>query len=126
VLHHVARPVDALAELVRITRPGGAVVLIDFTQHNLTWMRDELGHRWLGFSLEEVAEWQHAVGLEPGRVILRRRAIADGESPPIGTGRDQFAWPEVFLAQAVRRPVHGHAMADHRPHGGAREGSTSR
>ncbi len=62
VLHHVPRPLAALTELARVVRPGGAVVLIDFTQHNLTWMRDDLGHRWLGFSLEEMAAWQIAAG----------------------------------------------------------------
>lgn len=125
VLHHVTRPVDALAELTRITRPGGAVVVIDFTQHNLTWMRDELGHRWLGFSLEEMAEWQLAVGLAPGRVVQRRRT-AETDDPAPRPGSEQFTWPEVFLAQAIRRNDHGRPPAAHRPRGGAREGSTSR
>jgi len=126
VLHHVPSPRTALTELARIARPGGAVVLIDFAPHNLTWMRDELGHRWLGFSLEEMAAWQDAAGLEPGRIILRRRTAAQGESAATSAAREQFAWPEVFLAQAVRRPDSGRTTADHRAPSGARKESTSR
>ncbi len=126
VLHHVAHPLAALAELARVARPGGAVVLIDFTQHNLTWMRDELGHRWLGFSLEEMAAWQAAAGLEPGRIILRRRTTADGEAATPGAAREQFAWPEVFLAQSIRRPDHGREAADHRAQPGAPKESAPR
>jgi SAM-dependent methyltransferase len=126
VLHHVVKPLAALMELARIVRPGGAVVLIDFTQHNLTWMRDELGHHWLGFSLEEMAAWQTAAGLEPGRIILRRRTTTDGDPVTTGAAREQFAWPEVFLAQATRSPDNGRAAADHRAPQGAREESDSR
>jgi ArsR family transcriptional regulator len=126
VLHHVPRPLAAMTELARVARPGGTVVLIDFTPHNLTWMRDELGHRWLGFNLEEVAAWQKAAGLEPGRVVLRRRTTTDGESTAPGAAREQFAWPEVFLAQARRRPDNGREAADHRAPSGARKESTSR
>jgi ubiquinone/menaquinone biosynthesis C-methylase UbiE/DNA-binding transcriptional ArsR family regulator len=126
VLHHVAKPVEALAELTRIVRPAGTVVLIDFTRHNLTWMRDELDHRWLGFNLEEMATWQTAAGLEPGRVILRRRTAANGDAAGTGAARENFAWPEVFLAQATRRPDHGRPPADHRALAGARKESASR
>jgi ubiquinone/menaquinone biosynthesis C-methylase UbiE/DNA-binding transcriptional ArsR family regulator len=122
VLHHVAMPAQALAELTRIVRPGGAVVLIDFTRHSLTWMRDQLGHRWLGFNLEEMAALQAAAGLEPGRTIVRRRTAADGDA----AARENFAWPEVFLAQAIRRPVNGREAADHRALAGARKESASR
>jgi ArsR family transcriptional regulator len=126
VLHHVATPLAALAELARITRPGGAVVLIDFTPHNLTWMREELGHRWLGFSLEDMAAWQSAAGLEPGRIILRRRTTTDGDAAGTGAARDLFAWPEVFLAQALRRPDNGREAADHRAQPGAPKESAPR
>jgi len=63
VLQYLPSPGDAIAEMARITRPGGTVVAVDFVPHQLEWMRQELGVSWLGFPPEEVAGWFEAVGL---------------------------------------------------------------
>jgi SAM-dependent methyltransferase len=64
VLHFLADPARAVAELVRITRPGGSVVLLDLVPHAQEWMRDEMAHRWLGFDRAEVEQWLRAAGCE--------------------------------------------------------------
>jgi hypothetical protein len=38
-------------------------VAIDFVQHEHEWMRQELGVAWLGFALDEVAQWFELAGL---------------------------------------------------------------
>ncbi len=64
VLHYLPGPLEALREMARIVRPGGAIVVVDFVRHEAEWMRDELGVLWLGFPPEEVAGWLREVGLE--------------------------------------------------------------
>lgn len=64
VLHYLPSPPDAIREMARIVKPGGAVVVADFVQHEHEWMRQELGVTWLGFTLDEVAQWFTAAGLE--------------------------------------------------------------
>jgi len=63
VLHYLHSPGEAVAEMARVVKPGGTVVAIDFVPHQHEWMRQELGVSWLGFSVEEVADWFEEVGL---------------------------------------------------------------
>jgi ArsR family transcriptional regulator len=49
VLHHAARPERAFAEVLRVLRPGGVLVVGDYLPHDEEWMRDELADQWLGF-----------------------------------------------------------------------------
>ncbi len=63
VLHYLPSPGDAIAEMARVVKPGGTVIAVDFVPHQHEWMRQELGVSWLGFSIEEVANWFEQVGL---------------------------------------------------------------
>ncbi|MBX3359028.1 MAG: ArsR family transcriptional regulator [Phycisphaeraceae bacterium] len=50
VLHHVADPSAACAEIHRTVRPGGVVLIVDMVEHERASYRHTMGHRWLGFS----------------------------------------------------------------------------
>jgi len=103
VLHHVARPSAAIAELARVVRPGGQVVILEFTRHNLTWLREELAHRWLGFDREQLAGWLEAAGLRPRRWLIRRRTAPLEDDPTaVAPGREGFTWPDAMLVVADR------------------------
>ena len=91
VLHYLPSPGDAVAEMARIVKPGGTVVVVDFVRHQQEWMRQELGVVWLGFTAEEIDEWFVGAGLPAPRVDM---------SEPAGRGRDL---PAPFIAFA-RRP----------------------
>lgn len=75
VLHHLSEPGAAIANAAAGLRPGGILIVSDFLEHQQTWLRERLNHRWLGFSRGGVSQWFAAAGLEveawevlPGRV----------------------------------------------------------
>jgi len=51
-LHHADDPARALAEAIRILRPGGRVLVLDLREHGEAWVQSTLGDRWLGFDQE--------------------------------------------------------------------------
>jgi ubiquinone/menaquinone biosynthesis C-methylase UbiE len=64
VLHFLPDPERALSELCRITRDGGVVIVVDLVQHDQLWMREQMAHRWLGFTPTSVEQWFHTAGAE--------------------------------------------------------------
>jgi SAM-dependent methyltransferase len=76
-LHHAEVPARALAEAVRITRPGGRVLVMELRAHEEHWVRERLGDRWLGFRDEELARLMRQAGLE--RVVVRPGAHLKGD-----------------------------------------------
>ena len=65
VLHFADDPAGAIAEVARILRPGGILVIVDFAPHDLEFLRDEHAHRRLGFRDAEVRQWLAVAGLVP-------------------------------------------------------------
>ncbi len=92
VLHYLPSPADALAEMGRVVKPGGRVVVVDFEEHDRDWMREELGVQWLGFPLDDVRAWLRAAGLEDVRVEHTDAAARSTDLPA------------TFIASA-RRPA---------------------
>jgi ArsR family transcriptional regulator len=64
VLHFLTNPERAVAELCRVARPGGSVILVDLVPHKQDWMQAEMAHRWLGFEQSTVEKWLRAAGAE--------------------------------------------------------------
>jgi ubiquinone/menaquinone biosynthesis C-methylase UbiE/DNA-binding transcriptional ArsR family regulator len=62
VLHFLQDPKLAIAELCRITRCGGSVVIVDLVQHHQPWMREQMAHRWLGFEQTSIESWFEEIG----------------------------------------------------------------
>ncbi|MPY89365.1 MAG: metalloregulator ArsR/SmtB family transcription factor [Luteitalea sp.] len=54
VLHHIAEPARVLAEVSRVLRRGGTLVVTDMTPHEHEEYRQQMGHVWLGFSDEQI------------------------------------------------------------------------
>ena len=98
VLHHVARPQRAVAEMARVIRPEGRLTLTAFCRHDQVWMRQELAHQWLGFAREEAEAFLQEAGLCITRYLRCGPLSEDngrtGGAPPAGSRLD---WPDVFL-----------------------------
>lgn len=62
VLHFLPDPGRAVEVAVRLLKPGGRLLLIDFAPHGLEFLREEHAHRRLGFSDSEIARWCAAAG----------------------------------------------------------------
>lgn len=87
VLHSVSSPREAIAEMARVVKPGGRVVIVDFLQDDESprrdheWMRKDLGVLWQGFSRERVTSWLQDAGLQNLRVEPQAPAASSQDLP---------------------------------------------
>ena len=89
VLHYLPSPSEALREMARIVKPGGAVVVVDFLQHENEWMRHELRVVWLGFPEAKILEWFEQAGLTDVRIEVEASSPRTKDLPDtfIASGR---------------------------------------
>jgi len=89
VLHYLPSPGEAVAEMARVVKPGGSVVVVDFVTHDHEWMRAELGVHWLGFETRDVQRWFLDAGLAEFRSATQAGLSADRDLPStfIASGR---------------------------------------
>jgi ArsR family transcriptional regulator len=89
VLHHVPEPVRALADVHRVLKAGGRLVLVDMLPHDREHYRQQMGHVWLGFSEEQTERMLADAGFTRPRVVpLPTDAKAKG--------------PALFVATATK------------------------
>ncbi|HKB09090.1 MAG TPA: metalloregulator ArsR/SmtB family transcription factor [Vicinamibacterales bacterium] len=88
VLHHVAEPERAMAEVARVVTPGGRAILVDMLAHDREGYRQQMGHVWLGFADDHVTRLFSAAGFEDIRVAaLPPDARAKGPGLFVATAR---------------------------------------
>jgi len=75
LLRYAEKPKDVLTEATRVLKPGGILFIVDFSDHGLTELRDEYGHRWLGFSKDEMLEM-----LDGNRINIESTNFFKGEA----------------------------------------------
>lgn len=85
VLHHATDPAAMLAEMTRVTRPGGWVAITDEIEHPYEWMRTEHADVWLGFSSDQI----EGFSATPGCSTTAPPHLAPSEHPVHDFGRSR-------------------------------------
>jgi ArsR family transcriptional regulator len=91
-LHHALHPKRALAEALRILKPGGRVVVLDLAKHRFEEARELYADEWLGFGEAELEQMLTEAGFQQPEVAIVDR---DAEAP-------QF---QTLLGMAVKPPA---------------------
>jgi len=86
VLHHVAKPQEALSELHRILRPGGRALIVEQRAHENQVFYETMQDLWWGFDATGLTEQMSAAGFADVSIMpLHRRETASGrmEAPDL-------------------------------------------
>jgi ubiquinone/menaquinone biosynthesis C-methylase UbiE/DNA-binding transcriptional ArsR family regulator len=87
VLHHVPQPGKALAEVARVVKPGGRVLVVDMLPHDRENYRQQMGHVWLGFSEAHLQRLLNESGINDVRIVaLPADVKARGPALFVATG----------------------------------------
>jgi ArsR family transcriptional regulator len=70
VLHYSPEPPRALAEVGRVVRTGGRVLVVDMLPHDREEYQQQMGHVWLGFSESQITRLLAGAGFENVRVRM--------------------------------------------------------
>jgi ubiquinone/menaquinone biosynthesis C-methylase UbiE len=97
-LHHVEDPAGAIAEMARLLKPGGRLVITDLDQHNHTFLLTEQHDRWSGFKRSDVRQWFKQAGLSQ----VRSESIGSNCCSTSQCGCSS-ASIEIFLAYGEKR-----------------------
>jgi ArsR family transcriptional regulator len=85
-LHHAQQPARAIVEAMRVTVPGGRVLVLDLRRHQEEWVRGKLGDRRLGFDDDELKQLLTNAGLADVKVGVGARKSGDPFTVLIATG----------------------------------------
>lgn len=108
VLHHVLHFLDdpggAIAEVARVLRPEGRLLIVDFAPHHYESMRSDFAHHWLGFGDDEVEAWCEAAGLVDVAARHLRPKTDPGQEPltvTIWSATQRASAPSLYHLEAA-------------------------
>ncbi|EPY6470617.1 class I SAM-dependent methyltransferase [Clostridium sporogenes] len=95
-LHHIKDAKKAIAEMYRVLKKDGIVVISDVREHNGEWAKEEMFDEWLGFSKEQMTNWLEDAGFE-NIEIENTNLSCKGYS-----SKGDYTETGIFLASAVK------------------------
>ena len=90
VLHHLEQPELAVEEASRCLKPEGTMIIVDLVPHDRLEFQREMGHVWMGFSIEAIEEFLKQAGFDGGRYSVL---------PPAPEAKG----PNLFVVSADKR-----------------------
>jgi ubiquinone/menaquinone biosynthesis C-methylase UbiE len=99
-LHHCPDPQAAIAEMLRVLKPGGRLVITDMDQHAHTWLRDEMADVWLGFERKDLRAWFRTAGMVNVIVDGTGETCSSKSQSCAGEGMADIS---IFVAAGSRR-----------------------
>ncbi len=75
VLHFAEDPEGAILEAARVLKPGGTMMIIDFSPHEMEFLREQHAHRRLGFEAGEI----RTIGKQAGLTAKGVEALEGGK-----------------------------------------------
>ena len=98
VLHHVPEPARALAEMHRVLKCGGRVLIVDMLPHDRVEYQQQMGHVWLGFSEKTIKKQLETAGFEAANIAtLPADEAARGPSVVRGDGTQEVDSSELTV-----------------------------
>ncbi|ACA56684.1 class I SAM-dependent methyltransferase [Clostridium botulinum] len=95
-LHHIKNAKKAIAEMYRVLKKDGVVVISDVREHNGEWAKEEMFDEWLGFSKEQMTNWLEDAGFK-NIEIENTDLSCKGYS-----SKGEYTETGIFLASAVK------------------------
>lgn len=98
VLHFIDNPAAVLAEVDRLLKSGGRLVVVDFAPHTLEFLRTDHGHRRLGIRADAMADWTAATALDlaPPRRFDPPAGMSEGLAVQIWLADKPAATPQTL------------------------------
>lgn len=84
VLHHIEDPVPVLASARSLLKPTGLLTIVDMAEHGRDSYRHTMGHKWLGFSPEQVTSLLYEAGFA-GSSVTQLDPEESGRGPGLFT-----------------------------------------
>jgi SAM-dependent methyltransferase len=62
VIHHVRVPTQAIAEMKRVLKSGGRLVMTDWEKYDDVRLKEARNDRWMGFYTSDIRHWLNTAG----------------------------------------------------------------
>jgi arsenite methyltransferase len=103
-LHHCPDPAVAIAEMARVLKPGGRLLITDMDTHTHAWLKEEMADEWMGFERDQIRAWYKEAGLVNTIVdSTGQSCCAESRNEEIIDENERRAAISVFVAVGTKR-----------------------